>query len=99
MIKAKCFFDSFQSICLKGAFAVAGLLLIGLLVHSAHASQDRFGGVFYKGNYPQVSRDTNLYEVRGHQLLRFSVVPIYPFCLYSYRSYLFSKEPPARGKS
>jgi CubicO group peptidase (beta-lactamase class C family) len=52
MIKAKCFFDSFQSICLKGAFAVAGLLLIGLLAHSAHASQDRFGGVFHKGNDP-----------------------------------------------
>ncbi|MBW1719787.1 MAG: serine hydrolase [Deltaproteobacteria bacterium] len=53
MTKFKCSFDFFQSICRKRLFVWAGLLLIGgLLAHPAHASQDRFGGVFHKGNDP-----------------------------------------------
>ena len=44
--------------------------------------------VYLSTNMGDLSRDTNLYEVRGHQPLRFSMVLIYPFCLCYYRSFI-----------
>jgi len=52
MGKIMSLFASVHSVYRNASSIGAGLLLIGLLAHSAHASQDRFGGVFLGGNDP-----------------------------------------------
>ena len=49
MIKVISFFKLIRLICRYGIFIGAALLFISLTVHSVHASQDRFGGVFHEG--------------------------------------------------